>query len=1000
MGSPVAPSARHAPGAGDDVERAVRQRLAALLLSTTRLSIVESAFVVAVICCFAALPGHPPIAVGAFAGLLAGTSLATAAVAVPLGRLPARHRATAALFVAWGLIDIAAISAGVALTGAARSDLYLAYLVLIVFQGGNGFPRRTRVVFDALSVSAYAAVLAATGWHIGAGTVVLRLGMIVALAWGADMLSVRLVDELRHQVERSLESQRRVGLWRKVADLRGSLASLEPEAVWEWVIDAMIELGYDAASVGVVDDQGERYRIVRGTGLPPEFTGTDHDRTEGMASVVLASGTTTVVDYAAFPAANPSVAALGMRTVVGTPVRVGDTVAAVLVVGNLSLRRPSEEELAALELVAGYAAQGLDNARSFDAQRRDADRLRTILAAAPDAMVVYAPDLRIVRANLQAARLFGTQPEGLVGATVTDLCDQPTADRLRALTTELVQLDAAPTPAGARPAAAHPTAPSNPGPFPSALPSVPAIFALALPAAPVSVVALPSAPVSAVALPAAPLDPAPAAVPAGRAAVVDPEEIRARRPDGSTFAAEMSLSTVTSPEGHLVAATFRDISERLAFEQQLAHHATHDELTGLPNRSLFLARLTEALRQCGPGPSVAVCFLDIDHFKYVNDSRGHGVGDELVALVGERLLHSGGGELVARFGGDEFALLTTDVTGTDEALGWAWHWMGALDKPFLLDDVECHVSASAGVAFGAAGDSALDVMRRADAAMYSAKHRGRARVELFDDALTARAAWHLDVASALHDAVDRQELFLEYQPVVELATGTVTGVEALLRWQRPSGLVGPADFIPVAEDSGLIVPIGRWVLEEACRHAAACFDAAPPGEPLTLSVNVSCRQLDHDRFIDDVAAAIEVTGIDPGSLALEITESSFIDDLPAAVRRIDALRRLGVRVVIDDFGTGFSSLSSLSRLPIDGVKIDKSFVDGIGTRYDTVIRAVVDVAGTFGLQVVAEGVERRAQADQLQALGCRYGQGFLFSRPLAEAEAAEAVSRRRCPTSR
>lgn len=922
----VSGSRRPVAGTPAEVDAAVRRRMAVLLQSTIRLSAVESVMVVVLVSAFVALPGHPPVDDTACAVLLAAVTAVTLVLALKLARSPAEGTTTARLFLAWGLIDVGAIAAGVAESGGARSDVYLIYLVLVVFQSGTGFPRPTRILFDSLSVISYLVVLAVGGWHIGTATVVLRAGMIAVLAWGADMLSLRLVAEFRSQVQGSIESQRWAGLWRKVADLTGSPVTLDPEAVLDWVTDAMAELGYDAASVNVVDDDGATYRVVRAFGLPAPFAESVHPRTVGMPGAVLAAGKTTIVDYAHFDTADPAVRALGLRTTIGVPVRTGRTITAVLVVGTHAWRQPPEEELAALQAVAAHAAQGIANARRYADERRDADRLRSILAGAPDAMVVATgPDLVVARANVQASRLFGAATDGLVGRQLTELAAPAARPRLRALALELA---------------------------------------------------------------------------GGGADEVKGEQLHALRSDGSAFAAEVTLSPLTTADGPMVAVTFRDISERLAFEERLAHHASHDELTGLPNRSLFLGRLTEVLSNGGQAGPVAVCFLDIDHFKYVNDSRGHGVGDELVAQVAERLRQAAGGELVARFGGDEFALLATGVRDPHEATGWAWRWMAALDKPFLLDGVECHVSASAGVAFGTVGDTAVDVLRRADAAMYAAKQRGRARVELFDDALTARAAWRLDVASALHDAIERRELSLVYQPVVDMESGHVTGLEALLRWDRATGPISPADFIPVAEDSGLIVPIGRWVLHQACRRAAAWFAAAPAGDPLSISVNVSSRQLDHDRLIGDVAEVLQATGIPPGSLVLEITESSFIGDMTAAVRRLDALRRLGVQVVIDDFGTGFSSLSSLSRLPIDGVKIDKSFVDGIGTRYDTVVRAVIDVAKTFGLRVVAEGVERPAQAAQLLALGCRYGQGFLFARPLAEDRVGEVVSRRRCPTTR
>ena len=463
--------------------------------------------------------------------------------------------------------------------------------------------------------------------------------------------------------------------------------------------------------------------------------------------------------------------------------------------------------------------------------------------------------------------------------------------------------------------------------------------------------------------------------------------------DGAEFPMEIVLGPIDTPEGLAVTATARDITERREFERRLAHLATHDHLTGLPNRAQFVEHLAGALGRAGAeAPAIAVCFLDVDHFKYVNDSRGHSVGDELVAEVARRIASTAhAGDLVARFGGDEFAVLVEGLTGRRGAVAYAWRLLAAFDRPYVLDGVECYVSASVGIAFGAFGDGASDVLRNADAAMYHAKQRGRARVEVFDETLTARAAKRLEIESSLHQALLGDQLAVAYQPVVNLEDRTVVGVEALARWNHPvRGAIAPLEFIPVAEESGLILQIGRWVLARACAQAAQWLHRIDDPSTFTVSVNVSNRQLEHDRMISEVAAALDESGLPPRCLVLEITESFFIRDLQAAVRRLEALRRIGVHIAIDDFGTGFSSLNVLSQLPVDVVKIDKSFIDGLGTRYDAVIRAVVEVADAFDLAVVAEGVEREDQLERLRELGCRYAQGYLLGRPVP-APAIEGV---------
>ncbi len=460
------------------------------------------------------------------------------------------------------------------------------------------------------------------------------------------------------------------------------------------------------------------------------------------------------------------------------------------------------------------------------------------------------------------------------------------------------------------------------------------------------------------------------------------------RRDGVEFPIEITFSSLDTPDGPVVSAAIRDVTERREFERRLAHQATHDPLTGLPNRTHFRQRLTHALDQrLSVDPPVAVLFLDLDHFKYLNDSRGHSVGDQLVMAVADRLVGAAEGNFIARVGGDEFGFLVESVAGRGEAEAFAQRLGALFERPFSVDGTDCYVTASIGVALGATGDSADVLVRNTDAAVNQAKQSGRDRVELFDHSLTLAAAARVATGAELHLALERDELRLAYQPVVSVPDGRPVGVEALLRWDHPErGAVPPLEFVPIAEESGLIVEVGRWVLNRSCAQLAAWRAAGVPD--VSVSVNVSNRQLEHDHFVGEVRDALERTGVPPGLLVLEITESVFIRDFRAALRRLEALKELGVRLAIDDFGTGFSSLFSLSRLPVDVVKIDKAFVDGLGSRYDAVVEAVVTLADAFDLTVVAEGIERQEQCDRLVELGCRFAQGFLFARPLAPDAAA------------
>ncbi|HEU4628594.1 MAG TPA: EAL domain-containing protein [Gemmatimonadaceae bacterium] len=428
-------------------------------------------------------------------------------------------------------------------------------------------------------------------------------------------------------------------------------------------------------------------------------------------------------------------------------------------------------------------------------------------------------------------------------------------------------------------------------------------------------------------------------------------------------------------------------------EQRIVYQALHDSLTGLANRALFRQRVEHAAARAARGDRIAVLFLDLDNFKAVNDSLGHAEGDRLLEAVAARLLQATRGcDTVARLGGDEFGVLLEGLVREADALVVVDRISSALRRPVRLQGREVMVSASIGVAHVEVGQDVEQVLRNADLAMYRAKAAGRGGHQVFEPGMHAAVLQRLELEADLRRAVERGELQLVYQPIVELDGGRTTGVEALVRWQHPSrGLVAPPAFIPLAEETGLIVPIGRWVLAEACRQARRWQLDAPDNRTLTLSVNISGRQLLDPALTGDVATALADSGLDPALLTLEITESVLMQDTEATLATLHQLKTLGVRLAIDDFGTGYSSLSYLQRFPIDVLKIDKAFIDGVarGGSDAVLARTIVTLAGMLQLTTVAEGVEHAEQHSHLLALGCARGQGYLFARPLA----ADDVSR-------
>lgn len=467
-------------------------------------------------------------------------------------------------------------------------------------------------------------------------------------------------------------------------------------------------------------------------------------------------------------------------------------------------------------------------------------------------------------------------------------------------------------------------------------------------------------------------------------------EHRIRRTDG-TYRWMLSRGLAVMDSNRYVyrmTGSLTDVTEQKQAEKQLLYNAFHDALTGLPNRALFMDRLKHALGEVkkGDGYSFGVLFLDLDRFKVVNDSLGHQIGDQLLVAAARRLeacLRPG--DTVARLGGDEFAIILDHVRHVSDAIQAAERIRERLAAPFNISDHEVFISASIGIALNqTASEEPDEIMRNADTAMYRAKDQGRGCFELFNKSMHARNAALSQLETGLRGALAHNEFSVHYQPIISLESWRISGFEALLRWEHPEhGYISPLKFIPVAEETGLIIQIGQWVLREACQQLRLWQEQFPSDPPLSISVNLSGKQFSQRDLIDCISQILSETGLDPSSLKIEITESAIIENIDAAAMMLKRIKALGIRVCLDDFGTGYSSLSYLHRFPIDTLKIDRSFVSRINLPKNVeIVKTILTLAGNLGMDVVAEGVETREQVLQLTGLNCEYVQGYLLSKPI------------------
>jgi diguanylate cyclase (GGDEF)-like protein/PAS domain S-box-containing protein len=467
-------------------------------------------------------------------------------------------------------------------------------------------------------------------------------------------------------------------------------------------------------------------------------------------------------------------------------------------------------------------------------------------------------------------------------------------------------------------------------------------------------------------------------------------EINGLKKGGQEFPIEISFSSWETVEGTFYSGIIRDITDRKQLEEQLTHQALHDPLTNLANRVLFRDRVEHALTKLKRNKtSLSVLFLDLDNFKTINDSLGHVAGDRLLISFSERLqscLRSS--DTAARLSGDEFAVLIEDSKNNETAGLIANKLHDILRLPIVIDGKEVFVSLSIGIAVTKTGDeNPEELLRNADVAMYMAKRQGKGRHVIFQTEMHEALMQRIEIEENLRLGIEKEEFSLHYQPIVELTSTRIVGMESLVRWNHPKkGLISPAQFIPIAEDTNLIIPLGTWILEEACRQAQKWQNQYDDRPHLSIAVNLSIRQFQQKDLVETVANALTKSGLPSQRLVLEITENHMLQDTETTIKKLHELKELGVRLAIDDFGTGYSSLSYLQRFPVDIIKIDKSFIDKInhGQEGMALARAIIMMSESLGLRTVAEGIEEAEQAETLRHLGCVYGQGYYFSRPLSK----------------
>lgn len=705
------------------------------------------------------------------------------------------------------------------------------------------------------------------------------------------------------------------------------MARLEPEDVLRSIVTrAGALLGTPDGYIYLVNEARDQLEVVIGSGVFEDEKRVPLKRGEGVAGIVWATGKPLAVeDYSTFPGRAAAYAEMGYHALAGAPLTAGGQVVGVI---GLSYMEPgrtfSADDMARLSRLAQMASLALDHAQLYAASQRQVEE-RTESEAALSA------------GERRYRLLFENNPQPM-------WVHDPTSHRFLAVNDAAVR--------------AYGFEREE---------FVTLTLADLWPADEGASYADDLARMEADAL--------------GR-----PYLTRHRRKDGMIIDVELTAHAIDDGDRPQRLVLSVDVTDRRRLEGELSRQALHDELTRLPNRTLFRDRLEQTLARRRGSDSVAVLFLDVDNFKVVNDSLDHVAGDELLLQLARRLATvARPGDTIARLGGDEFTVLLDDLRSAGDALRVAGRIVDSTHAAFELQGQELFVTVSVGIAFGSPGiTKAAELMRQADVALNRAKAQGRNQFVVYDEAMNREALERVELEADLRHALERGELRLNYQPEVELIDGRIVGVEALVRWDHPRrGVLGPAAFVPLAEETGLILPIGQWVLDTAARQVHQWREQFPFAHDLTVSVNLSVRQLQQVDLAERVARTLAETRLTPAALHLEITESMIIDLSERAGTALRNLRRLGVAIALDDFGTGFSSLSTLRTMPVEVLKIDRSFVVGRETERNlAIVEAVVRLAHALNIEVVAEGIETPEAREALLAIGCDRGQGYLFGRPM------------------